>query len=209
MNFSLLHLCIHTYGQNPACVQSHSANPTSSRLERECKVESTQHTSNADNITRLSHLRVRDRLAKIPGQMSQAVQAVEGKWQCQRRLQSQLRSQWPSSDASGHDGALKVDAQSGGDQITHAVEVEDAGEHDTRDAIQRRRDPGHLPLVDGEMWGDWSLQALLCEDLCAGVRCHILRCRLSVPYLASRDPCRAHDSASNYPPTSSASIAHL
>ena len=55
-------------------------------------------------------------------------------------------------------------AQQWGYQVGEAEEVEGTGEGDSRDAVQRGGDPGYLRLVDGEVGGDGSVEALFGED---------------------------------------------
>lgn len=125
-----------------------------------------------------SHLNllVGDADGEIPGQMSEAVQAVECEWQADEELGEELGGDGPCAKGSGDASALDVPTKGGGSQVCEAEEVKGTGKGNSSDTVQCRQVPGDLGLVDTEMRSDGAMKTLFGKDLS---RCLIVRHGLS------------------------------
>lgn len=65
-------------------------------VQAECDGQANSGPSSADNLL------VLETNTDVPGQMPQAVEAVEEEGESVERLQSGLHSRWPSSDSGYH-----------------------------------------------------------------------------------------------------------
>lgn len=115
------------------------------------------------------NLLVGDAHGKIPHQVSDAVEAVEGERKADEELGRELGDNRPGSEGGGERGALKVPAQGGGRQVGEAEEVEGARHDDSGQAVEHGQVPGDLGLVDAEMGCYGAVQALFGEDLARGL----------------------------------------
>lgn len=125
------------------------------------------HTNHSP--TSLLHLLVVDHARCVPRQMPEAVERVVGERKRNSGLRKNLERQRPGGEAGGNDGALEVPADGRRDQVCGAEDVEGSREGDAGDAVEGGAVPGDLRLVDAEMGCDGAVQALLCEDLVAGL----------------------------------------
>lgn len=102
--------------------------------------------------------------------MPRAVDAVEDEREAEDELEGGLDGKGQVAKGGGDAGALEVQAEDGGDEVRGHVAVERAGQGDARDAVPGgAAEPRLLELVDAEMGGHGALQALVDEDLVAGV----------------------------------------
>lgn len=111
------------------------------------------------------HLLVGDTHGEIPGQMSEAVQAVECEWQADEELGEELGGDGPCAEGSGDTCALEVPTKGGGSEVCEAEEVEGTGKGNTSDTVQCRQVPGDLGFVDTEMRSDGAMKTLFGKDL--------------------------------------------
>lgn len=101
--------------------------------------------------------------------MPDAVVAVVRKWERRERLYSKLGRHRQRPERGCDAGGLEVPAHHGREHVGRAKDVEAAGEDGARDAVEGRAVPGYLRPVDGEMWGDGPVEALLDEDVGGGL----------------------------------------
>jgi hypothetical protein len=121
---------------------------------------------------------------EIPGQMPQAVYGVEEEGHRNGKLGGGLGPQRPCSDRSDQGLALEVPSERGGCEVCDAEDVETTAEGNAGDTVEAGGVPGDLRLVDGKMRGDGTSEALLGEDLLAGLLAD--RVCQSVTWSASR-----------------------
>jgi hypothetical protein len=107
--------------------------------------------------------------ADIPGQMPQAVHAVEEEGHCNGEFGGGLGPQRPCGDRSDQGLALEVPSERRGCEVCDAEDVETTAEDDGGETVEAGGVPGDLRLVDGKMRGDGTTEALLGEDLLAGL----------------------------------------
>lgn len=101
--------------------------------------------------------------------MSDPIHTVERKEETHARLGQDLQDHRPRREARCEHGRLDVPAEGGRDQVEGAIEVEAAAEDAAGDAVERGAVPGDLGLVDAEMGGYGAVEALVGEDIVAGV----------------------------------------
>lgn len=94
---------------------------------------------------------------------------MKRKKEAHARLGQNLQDHRPGREAGCEDGGFDVPAQGRGDQVEGTVDVEAAGEDAAGDAVEGGAVPGDLGLVDGEMGGYGAVEALVGEDVVAGV----------------------------------------
>ena len=143
--------------------------------------ERTHNTQPHHRPPRLRNLLIRDRLPHIPHQMPHPVQTVKGKRPRDQGLRHELDRQRQPAKRRCQRRALEVPAGEGRDQVGRAEDVQTAGEHRARDAVQDRGNPSDLALVDGEVGRDGAFEPLVFEDAVGGVgRDVLLGCGASV-----------------------------
>lgn len=96
--------------------------------------------------------------------MPQAVEAVVGKGESEKRLGGDLCGKGPGGKGSGDGLRLEVPAGERGDGVGGEEKVHAAREHRAGDTVQSRAIPGDLRLVDGQVGGNGAAQALLLQD---------------------------------------------
>jgi hypothetical protein len=111
------------------------------------------------------NLLVREPNTHVPGQMPQAIEAVEEEREREESLDSKLDSCRPSCDSSDHGLCLHVPSSDWCGEVGETEEVQRARENDAGDTVKTGCVPGDLGLVDCEMRGDGALEALFGEDL--------------------------------------------
>ena len=97
--------------------------------------------------------------------MPDSVKAMVRKGPRDSRLHHPLQHPRPLGEARRHGRAAPAPPQQRRDQVPEAEDVEAAAEHAARDAVQDRRNPGDLRLVDAEVRGHGAVEALVLEDL--------------------------------------------
>jgi hypothetical protein len=131
-------------------------------VKRRNNRKSNNRPPSADNLL------VREPNTDIPQQVPDAVEAVEEHGESKEALERNLRRRGPRRDRRDHARRLKVPSRVWRSEVRETEQVQRAAERDARDAVQRRRVPGDLRAVDGEVGRDGTLEALLCEDLGGG-----------------------------------------
>lgn len=131
----------------------------------ESKRKGTGNSQAHDSPASLDDARVAEGTAGIPDQVPHAVHAVVGERQSHDRLQKNLGGNGERTEGGGNRGRLQVPAEQGRSEVCSRPQVQGAGEGDARDAVQRTADPSDLGLVDGQVRGDGTVQALLGQDL--------------------------------------------
>lgn len=112
--------------------------------------------------------------------MSQSIPRVECKRESHRSLRRDLSSDWPSRNTGNQRGGGEAGANQWSKEVGEAEYVETAGEGDAGDTVEGGADPGYLWAVDGQMWGCWTLLALLDEDVVGVCWGDLLSCEVSV-----------------------------
>lgn len=135
----------------------------------ESKRQRANYADSNHSPTSLLHLLVVDHARSVPRQMPEAVERVVGERQRNRSLRKNLERQRPGGEAGGNDGTLEVPADGRRDQVCGAEDVKGSREGNASDTVEGGAIPGDLGLVDAEMGCDGAVQALLCEDLVAGL----------------------------------------
>ncbi len=100
--------------------------------------------------------------------MPQPIETMICKRERQPRLNKHLRNNRPACERGGKGRTLEMPAEERGDEVEGAVGVDDGGEGCAGDAVEGGAVPGYLGLVDGEMGGDGTVEALVGEDFLAG-----------------------------------------
>jgi len=108
--------------------------------------------------------------------MPQPIKTVEDERERQSGLEGDLCNDRQRREASHQRRAVPVPAHQRRHQIAKAEDVETAGQHAARNAVQRRRVPGDLRAVDGEVRGHGAGEPLLREDVGFSGLEHLLRC---------------------------------
>lgn len=150
--------------------------PFSSEEER--KSQRRRHTHTHNRPPGHNDLLVAKRGARVPHQMPQAVEAVEGKGQREESFGSNLQHIRPGRERRRQRRRLEVPAEHRRREVGDAEEVEGTGEGDAGNAIKPREDPRYLRLVNREMGGNGPVEALGREDgVCFVVGDCCCRCR--------------------------------
>jgi hypothetical protein len=153
-------------GENVANI--HCSYPHGINLQ-EAQRQRTHSAQTHHKPARLVHLLVRNHARRIPGQMPQAIEGVEGEGPADQELGGALHEHGHLGEGSGDHGALEVPAEVGSDEVGGAEGVEAAGEDAAGDAVEGGEVPGDLRAVDGEVRGDGAVETLFGEDSVLGV----------------------------------------
>ncbi|KAL9089668.1 MAG: hypothetical protein Q9165_005700 [Trypethelium subeluteriae] len=102
--------------------------------------------------------------------MPHAINTMKHKRPRDPHLQQELHRERPPGDSRRDRRRLEVPAKQRRDEVRGAEDVQAAREHRAGDAVQDRRDPGDLRLVDAEVRRDGPFQPLLLEDGVGGGR---------------------------------------
>lgn len=99
--------------------------------------------------------------------MPEAVERVEGESESSEGLEADLYGDGPGGDGGNERLRLEVPAGEGGDSVggeegVHATRDDAAG-----DTVQSGGVPGNLRAVDGKVWRDGAVQALLLQNVVA------------------------------------------
>lgn len=132
---------------------------------QESKSKGTGDAQSNDSPARLDDGGVGESAAGIPDQVADTVHTVVGEGESKSGLEGNLGGDGESSHSSNHGSGLQVPAENGGGEVCGGPQVERAGEGDTGYTVQGTADPANLGLVDGQMRGDGTVQALLGQDL--------------------------------------------
>lgn len=103
--------------------------------------------------------------SKIPNQVADAVEAVEGEGESNNVLGEELSSHGQGTEGSSDRSGLKVPSQQRSDKVSGSESVETARENGTGDTVGGRQIPGDLRAVDREMRGDRTVETLLGQQL--------------------------------------------
>lgn len=139
--------------------------PNATRLSEEGVVKAAGDRQTDSSPARSDDLLVLESDTHVPGQMPQAVKAMEEEWEGEESLQSHLHGRGPSSNCRHHRLRLEVPSSVRSDQVGDTEEIEGAREDDASDSVERRGVPGDLRPVDGQVGGDGAVDALFREDL--------------------------------------------
>jgi hypothetical protein len=164
---------------------SHLPTVSATYLSEEGVVKAHDDGQSDSSPSRSDDLLVLEPDTHVPGQMPQAVEAVEEEGESEESLQSDLDSRGPSSNCRHHGLCLKVPSSVRSDQVGDAEDIEGSGEDDASESVERRGVPGDLRSVDGQVGGDGAVDALFRKDFgCFGLR-GVLGCCESTLYIVS------------------------
>ena len=148
--------------------------PCQANLQAKSKVEGAEQAEAENGAFAGADLLLGESLEQVVAQMTHAVDEVEDKGEAKADLDKALDSKGQGSEAGDQALRLDVEAGEGRNQVGEEVGVGGAGERAAGDTGPGRGgEPGLRALVDAEMGGDGTLQALLGEDVLALGRRHV------------------------------------
>lgn len=115
--------------------------------------------------------------------MTDTVQGVEGKRPGEGELETTLEGKGEGTEGGCDRGALEVPPEEGSSEVSGAESVETSRKGGSGEALpDRTAEPGLLLVVDIEVGGYGTLEALLGQDLVFVLMGEFLRCYLSVRF---------------------------
>lgn len=136
-------------------------------LHAKSQIQRAHNTGANDGPPGDDDLLVRECGARVPDQMAQAVEAVQGEGHGEESLKTDFQGDGQGAERGGHAGGFQVPAEQRGDEVGSAEDVDRARQRAAGDTIQCGQVPRYLRSVDSQVWRDRAVEALGCEDVVA------------------------------------------
>lgn len=137
-------------------------------LHESNQTNGTEDARSPENVVSLLDRGLGETLAHVVQEVLEAVDQVVHEGEAEGELEATLDDEGQAAESSGDAGSLEVQADDGGDEVGAHEGVHGGREGASGDSVPgRAAEPGLLQLVDAQVGGHRTVQALVDEELAA------------------------------------------